>query len=198
MSLLSFYSFTFISSKIFILRPITSLVCVVSFTLGSHYIGSSSSPFVCAFPLSRLSSRHVLARSAASISRRCWDRPLRSSLAPSSQSVLVAPALSRPSLFRAFRPATPRDRGEAAISAHASILMQFPRNHRDVHAMPAVGSHETWRLQAKIRHRPTERHRGRELIFQIAPFSSSTKFKPHARTRFHLLSTFYTCLFVVE
>lgn len=48
--------FTFVSSKIFILRPITPLVCVASFTLGSHYTGSSSSSFVCATPLNRLSS----------------------------------------------------------------------------------------------------------------------------------------------
>lgn len=40
--------FTFVSSKIFILRPITPLVCVASFTLGPHYTGSSS--FVCATP----------------------------------------------------------------------------------------------------------------------------------------------------
>lgn len=60
--------FTFVLSKIFILCPITSLLCTTSFTLGSHYAGSSS--FVCAPPLTDC-PRHVLACSAASISCCC-------------------------------------------------------------------------------------------------------------------------------
>jgi len=88
---------------------------------------------------------HVLACSVASTSHRCWDQPLRSPLALSSQSVSVAPALPLFALsyLSSSHPPWPR---KVAISAHASILMQLPRNHRDVHAMPAVGSHETRRL----------------------------------------------------
>lgn len=146
--------FTFVSSKIFILRPITPFVCVGSFTLGSHYAESLRLRPSFALPPLTDCPRHVLARSAASISRCCWDQPLRSSLALSSQSVLVVPALPPFALsyLSSSHPPPPPWPGEAAINAHASVLMQFPRNHRDVHAMPAVGSHETQRLQAKIRH----------------------------------------------
>lgn len=63
--------FTFVSSKIFILRPITPLVCValrllwVLITLGLRLRPSFALPPLTDCP------RHVLARSAASISRCC-------------------------------------------------------------------------------------------------------------------------------
>lgn len=53
-SLLSQRVLPLVSCKTFIPCPITSFVCVASFTLGSHYAESSS--FVCASPLNRLSS----------------------------------------------------------------------------------------------------------------------------------------------
>lgn len=83
--------FTFVSSKIFILRPITPLVCVASFTLGSHYTGSSSSSFVCATPLNRLSSPR--SRSFRRIYFALLLRPAPSFFTRALLTVLVVPAL---------------------------------------------------------------------------------------------------------
>lgn len=194
--LFQIFSFTFVSSKIFIPCPITLLVCAVSFTLGSHYAGSSSSSFVCASPLADC-PRHVLARSAVSISRRCWDQPLRSPLAHSSQSVLVAPPLppfALSCLSSSHPPWPGEDRDQRACVHPDAVSAKPPRCTRD--ACGRISRDAT--SPGEDTPRPTKRHQGWELIFQIAPFSSSAKFKPHARMTFHLLSRFYTCLFLAE
>lgn len=113
--------------------------------------------FVLRFPPALSSPYLVRLSSPRSRShRRVYFTLLRSTSSFSTRALLIVclsrPRTSAPRSFMPFVQPPSRDRGETAISAHAPILMQLSRNHRDVHTMPAVESHETQRLQTKMRH----------------------------------------------
>lgn len=150
-----------IVSKIFISRPITTLrvcmccLCVYfGFSLRRVFVLRPSFAFP---PFSRLSSRRSSLPLFLSLYLSVYFaqllRPTSSFSARmlASQSVLVVPVSSAHRSFIPFAQATLRDQGgrDRRMRLSRCICAKPPRCTRDA---CGIGSHETWRLRAKMRH----------------------------------------------